>query len=210
MAADLTLGAIPSVLDGGEVPFVLGLAPDTRRCLVAGGAEFRRGSDRVVIDWRLDALRLRAVLLHEEGANYLMASAGPILNEWWPLLQREGSNATRPLLSAGVARRSLRFSEGDVGVPVSIVPPGPGVYMTTTALSIGQGAGLTDESVLVAHACSLGLIKAALLVLAEYRTLVDPVPDIDVEVGGSRLRLPMLLDVAAEAAGAIPWAHAGG
>ena len=54
MSAELTLSAIPAVLDGDEMPFVLGFALDPRPCLEAGGAQFRRGGDRCQIDWPAD------------------------------------------------------------------------------------------------------------------------------------------------------------
>ncbi|MDP8911457.1 MAG: hypothetical protein M3M94_05265 [Actinomycetota bacterium] len=208
MAADLTLAAIPNVLDDDEVPFVLGFGPDSRRCLEAGGAQYRRGADRCTIDWKLDGVRLRAVLIEAGGNSYLMASLGPVLNEWWPLLQREGGNSTRPLLSAAVAGSAQTFRGSGLSVSVSISPPGPGVDMTTAVTGI-QG-GLTDDCLLLAHTQSLAVIKAALLMLKEYRTLVRSVPDVDVQAGGAALSLGTLLDVASDAADAITWTHSAG
>jgi hypothetical protein len=210
MTANLTLGAIPLVLADGEAPFVLGFTSDSRRCFEIGGAEYRRGVDRFTIDWQLDALRLRAVVINVGGESYLMASVGPILNDWWPLLEQEGGNPARPLLSAGVATSAQTFTSAALSARVSIVSAGGGVEATTTVMGIERATGLTDVCLVAAHAYSLAVIKAALLVLAEYRTLVDPVPNIDVDVAGATVALTTVLDVATEAADAIAWTHSGG
>ena len=201
--ADLTVAAIPRVLGEDEVPFVLGFVPDSRRYLEYGGAQFRRGIDRCSIDWRLDYIGLRAVVIESAGNSYLMASAGPLLNDWWPILEREGGNRTRPLLSAAVARRSVTFRSGSLSVDVGISPPGPGVN-TVNAVAGWEG-GLTDNCLLFAHATSLGVIKAALLLLGEHSTLFNPVPDVHIEVDGATVPLATLLQVADEAVNAIAW-----
>jgi len=202
---ELTLSAIPDVLEGDEIPFVLGLSPDPRRCLEVGGAQYRRGSDRCQIDWLAEPLALRALLINAAGNTYLMASAGPLLSEWWPLLQRAGANPQRPLLSAGVAGSAQRFTHEALSVDISVAGPDP--VLDHVAAVAGITGGLTDESLLFAHAKSLAVIKAALLLLAEYRTLVNPVPDIDVQAGAGTVSLESLLDVADTAASSIAWTH---
>ena len=205
MSAELTLSAIPAVLDGDEMPFVLGFALDPRPCLEAGGAQFRRGGDRCQIDWPADPFALRAVLLNADANTYLIASAGPVLSEWWPLLQRAGANPQRPLLSAGVAGRAQAFTKDGLAIDVSIAGPGPGSDSVTAVA--GFTGGITDEVLLMAYAHSLGVIKAALLALMEYRTLVGQVPDMQVEAGTGSVRLETVLDLVEDAAGFVPWTH---
>jgi hypothetical protein len=206
---ELRIATIPTVLDEDEAPFVLGLGPDHRACLHAGGAEFRRGSDRCTIEWPIDEmLRLRAVVLEAGDVCYVMASVGPLLNEWWPLLRREGGNPSRPLLSAGVTTTRRPFVYDDVTVQVSISPPGPGVEMTHAVAGIR--GGLSDPTLAVAHLQSVPVIKAALLMLGEYRTLLASVPDVNVR--GERegeVPLATILDVADEVAAQIEWSLVG-
>jgi hypothetical protein len=207
--AELTFRAIPHVLDDDEMPFVIGFRADSRRCLQIGNAEFRRGSDRCIIAWPFDSLRLQALVMEQSGNSYVMASVGPIFNEWWPLLQREGGNRTRPLLSAAAARRPLTFAGGGLSIDVGIIPPTRDSNVISAVSGI-EGR-LADQTLLLAHAESLGVIKAALLSLGEYRTLVDPVPDVHGEQeGGATLPLSTVLDVAQEAANAIAWNHSPG
>ncbi len=204
------LRKIPHVLDDDELPFVIGFTSDSRASLEANGVEYRRGIDRVSVSWTVDPLYLRAIVLNSEGSTYLIATSGPILNDWWPVLQREGGNPARPLLSAAVAKRPQVFTSDDVSIGVSIVPSGPELEATTAIVGIRQADRLTDEDVLLARAMSPAVIKAALLVLEEYRTLVDPVPEIDVNAGGITVPLSVMLDSARAAAGAIAWAHSVG
>jgi len=207
MGADLELARIPLVLDPQEVPFVLGFRQDARRCLVAGGAEYRRASDRVAIDWRLGDLRLRALLLNGDGVSYLVACPGPLLEDWWPLLRKEGGNPARPLLSAAVVGAAQRFETSDLTVDVSTVPASDTFNMTLAVAGIAREPAISEESLLLAHLLSLGVIKAALHLLMEYRLLVDPVPDMQVETGGIQRPLQVVLDTAATCAGAITWRH---
>jgi hypothetical protein len=208
MPGDLTLDAIPLVLDDDEVPFVLGIGSDARPGLSFRDAEYRRGSNRVIVSWKVGSARLQAIVINADGVSYLIASAGPILNEWWPLLRREGGNPARPLLTAAVAGEAQSFKTADLSITVSILPPSPEFSMTTAVLGIERAAGLTDNCLVVAHMYSLGVIKAALLVLGEYRSLLASVPDMTVEAGFGALPLAVLLDAAAEAAAAIAWRHA--
>lgn len=203
--SELTLSAIPAVLDGDEIPFVLGFGADPRRCLEVGGAEFRRGGDRCQIDWPAEPLALRAVLIHADGNTYLMASAGPVLNEWWPLLQRAGANAQRPLLSAGVVGRAQTFTNDSLSANISVAGPSPEFDHVTAVM--GFTGGITDDCLLIAHAQSLAVIKAALLLLTEYRTLVNPVPDMHVPAGAGSVRLETVLDLVEDAAAFVPWTH---
>ena len=46
--------------------------------------------------------------------------------------------------------------------------------------------------------------------MTEYPTLVNPVPDIDVEAGGGIVSLEILLGLAGDAASSIAWEHVGG
>jgi hypothetical protein len=203
---ELTFGAIPHVLDDDEVPFVMRFDADRRRYLQVGETEYRRGNDRCIIAWPFGSLRLQALVTEQSGNTYLLASAGPIFNEWWPLLQREGSNRTRPLLSAAAVKRPLTFTGSGLSIDVVITPPTQD-FNVVSAL-VGFEGRLGDQTLLLAHAESLGVIKAALLLLGEYRSLVDPVPDVHaVQEGGARLPLSMVLDVAQEAAKAIAWKH---
>jgi len=207
MTIKIRLSTIPHVLADDELPFVLGFAPDPRTCLEAGGGEYRRGIDRVSVSWKLEPLYLRATILNSGGSTHIIASSGPILNDWWPLLRREGGNPTRPLLSAAVAGRPQTFKRDDVAIDISIVPPGPLFESTSAIVGIERADGLSDDSLLFAHAISLSVIKAALVVLEEYRTLVDPAPELDVSADGTSLPLSVVLDSAHAAAGAIDWTH---
>jgi hypothetical protein len=205
---DLTLNAIPLVLDEEEVCFVLGFSPDARPGLEVHGAEYRRGSDRVMIDWRLGPIHARAMVIQSEGSSYLMASAGPILNDWWPLLQRAGEDRARPLLSAGVAGAAQVFRTEDLSINVSVVPAAPPAFpLTTAVMGLAKTDEISDSVLLAAHLYSLGVIKAALKVLLEYRTLVPSVPNLEVDVDGGRLPLDSVLETVPQAAAAIAWNH---
>lgn len=208
MTTELTLAGIPLVLEADEVPFVLGFSLDPRPCLEFGGAQYRRGVDRAIISWKFDAVSLRALVINADDATYLFASASSILNDWWPVLQREGGNPARPLLSSGVTGLGQTFKSDKLSVDISIVPPGPGADMTAAVTGIGRADGLTDTALLMTQSLSLATIKAALLVLAEYGTLLDPVPDVDVSTGGAQVPLSTVLEVARETSAAIAWIRA--
>lgn len=200
-----SLAAVPHVLDDDEVPFVFALGPDHRRALVTPDAEFRRASDRCTIEFPYGqgGLRLRAVVLAVEGGCYITACAGPLLNEWWPLLRGRAADPRRPVLSAGSAGRGVTLEHGGAAVEVHLAPATDLVDMTMAVF--GLAGGLTDEVLSIGLTVGLPVIKTALLAMAEYRTLVDPVPAVDVEINGRTVPLSTLLDAAAETADAIEW-----
>jgi len=200
----LTFDAVPHVLDDDEVPFVLGFAPDPRPFLEIDGVQYRRASDRCLIDYDLAPLRLRALLLHiDDGNVYLLANAGPLFNEWWPLLQRDLDNPLRPYLSAGAARKPVTMSINGGSVGVTVTQPSPELNMTV--LVVGIGPGMTDDHLLLGTVLALPVIKAALSTLVEYRSLVGDVPDVDIQTGETTLALDDMLTSAAHAADAIAW-----
>lgn len=205
MTNQLTLSSIPLVLDEEEMPFVLGFAHDERPWLEFAGAEIRRSTNHCSIDYPLDAGWLRArVTVGSDGNCYVAANVGPILNEWWPMLQQAaGDSVARPLLSAGGSGTTVTFRDEEHLVPVSILPPGDEVGSTFAI--VATAGGLTDENLLFARIVVLAVIKAALLTLVEYRSLVDPVPDIEVGIDGGTIPLDAMLDLAALAAPAIAW-----
>lgn len=200
----LSLGAVPYVLDDDEIPFVLAFAADTRPCLDLAGTQFRRAADRCVIDFDLEPLRLRVVLIHLEDDNtYLLANLGPLFNDWWDLLAKENGNPLRPFLSAGVARRPVTMSGEGETIPVHVVPPSEELDGTTAVLGIGPG--LTTETLRLGVGFAPPVIGAALSTLAEYRSLVGEVPEVDIQVGDTSVSLELMLDCAAAAAEAMLW-----
>jgi hypothetical protein len=72
-----------------------------------------------------------------------------------------------------------------------------------TIAAIALPGGLSDSTLNSFHVASLMVIKAALLTLCEYTTLVGRVPDVIVETGGVQVPLKSLLEVAAQASDAI-------
>ena len=200
----LTIQAVPAVVDDDELPFVLGLAADPRPCLDVDGVQLRRGVDRCVIDYLLDPLRLRAVLLEGEDGNcYLAANCGPILNEWWPLLVRENGNPIRPWLTAGVTGRPRTMRLDAASLAVAVAPPGP--LVDSTMAAVGLRGPLSTETIERSLGLAPPVIRAALQVLVEYRSLVGEVPDVDVQTAAGSLPLVDMLQLAEAAAGAISW-----
>lgn len=207
MSAELRFSNFPKVLDDDAVEFVLRFEPDPRPALAVGGAAYRRGSERYVIEWPLDSLRLRAAVSSTDTECFVSASIGGILNEWWPLLMRSKPDSKRPLLSAAASSRVVRFTEPAQQLPLQVAflrggddPP------ATCAFTKFTGA-MTQENMLLAHVVSLGVIKAALLMLVEYRTLQATVPAVNITTEGTSLPLPTLIEVAEAATSAISWTH---
>lgn len=198
MEEGLRFGSLPSVLDDDEAPFVLGLQPDTRPHVEIGGARYRRGQETYMIEWPVgDELTLRAQGSQTDGACCVAAFVGPLFNDWWPMLGRGAASPARPVLSAGAAGRAVTMAFEDATLPVTVVRPSTS-YSGTVMAAMLRG-GFTEENLVLAHGISLGVIKAALLALVEYRTLVSAVPDVDADLGGAVLPLEVLLAVAAEA-----------
>lgn len=203
MSDTLAFAPIPQVLSDDEVPFVLSLAPDPRRFQDLGGAKYRRGSDRYTIEWPLGPIGLRAVVLCAEGHSFLMANAGPLLTDWWPILRRGSSSPDRPLVSACLAGEKITMQTDDLAIDLTIVPSGGEVDYTTVVLVLGDG--FSPDEMTLAHHVSLAAIKVALLLAAEYRTLVDTVPDMAVPAGEGTIDLADMLTLADEVASQITW-----
>lgn len=199
---NLNLRDVPMVLEDEEMPFVVGLSEDRRRALSMGGMRYRRGRDRLAIEVEAGGPWLRALLVAQNGC-YLMASAGPLLNEWWPLLQKGDAGADRPFLSAGVNSRPLTMRADGVDLRVLVVPPSEFVDDTTAVLGLGRH--LDDETLQLASHVVLAVMKVALSLVVEYRTLLTAVPDVDVQAGATSVPLASLLDFAATAREAILW-----
>jgi len=200
---------IPHVLEDDEAPFVLGVAADTRPFADWGGFQYRRATSGYGIDIPVSDVFVRAFVQQgEDGNTYLMASAGPLLNDWWPLLKRGKADPARPVLSAGAAGQGISMlnTSSDLDVRVSIVPPSEW-FAGTTAVA-GFGGGLTEENVMLAHSITLAVIQAALLSFCEYRTLVNPLPKANLESGGMLVDLEAMLDAADAVSEILPWKRA--
>lgn len=179
MADQLTFAAMPAVLDDGEVPFVIALSADPRPGLEFGGAEYRRGKEMYTVSWAVGGVWLRA-RVEPVGANAVavMASAGPMLADWWPMLVAAPEDPGRPYLSAGAKQRTVDVPLPDgIRLPVRIVPSGSDFPHTLALWAVG--GELTDgETVPVLHFASIGVIRAALQVFLEYGDLVGEPPDV--------------------------------
>lgn len=103
---------------------------------------------------------------------------------------------------------STLVGDQPLSAEISVVGPSPAHDHVVAAT--GFTGGITDDCLLSAHHQSLAVIKAALLLLTEYRTLVNPVPDINVEAGGDTVSLETLLELAEDAASIVAWTHIGG
>jgi hypothetical protein len=195
---------MPAVLDEDELPFVLGFADDARPAIEVGGAYYRRGGDGYVVEWPAGEVWLRArAMTIGPRRTAIMASAGPILNEWWPLLCSAPEDPARPLLSAGVGRRSVDVPMRSApAVPVRVVPAGD-LFPQTVALCAEVG-DIDDEANLLAyHFASLGVIKAAVGILLEYHGLVGEPPEMDIAFAGGTVPLAAMLETAAQVASAL-------
>jgi len=192
---------MPAVLDDEEIPFVIGFVDDPRRAVEVGGAQYRRGQTGYSISWPIGELWLRArAMTVGPGQVAVIASAGPILNDWWSLLRSAPQDPTRPLLSAGVARRSVDVPLPSMpAVPVMVVPASDD-FPQTVAMCTHPGGIADDETLTLFHWASLGVVKAAVRLLVEYRELVGEPPEVDVGLGeGGTVTIP-LADVLATAA----------
>ncbi|MFF1818096.1 hypothetical protein ACFVWG_12425 [Kribbella sp. NPDC058245] len=203
MSDTLAFAPIPQVLSDDEVPFVLSLTPDARRFQEIGGARYRRGTDRYTIEWPVETIGLRAVVMNVGGISYLMANAGPLLTDWWPVLRRGAGSPDRPLVSACLAGEKIIMQTSTGAIDLTIVPSAGDVDYTLVVLGLGHG--FASDEMIVAHHASLAAIKVALLLGAEYRTLVDTVPDMGVPAGEGTIDLVTMLDLAAEIAAQITW-----
>lgn len=205
--SQFSFDALPRVLDSDELPFVLRLSPDWRRRVEFGGAHYRRGQDSYCIDFPLGELGLRGMVTHSDGLVLLFANLGPLYNDWWPLLARDRGHAVCPVTSAGAQGKPIvmRFQETDLVVRMG----GPSEWhqgcMATAVLGNG---GFDESNMLLAHFACLGVVKVALLSLAEYPSLGD-VPDVDIGVGDLVLPLSEMLVTAADVAGRIDWQRVG-
>jgi len=201
----LSFAALPAVLDDDEVPFVLGFAPDPRPAVEIGGARYRRGPTSYQVEWPVGELWLRTFGgMVGAGRAGIMASAGPILAEWWPLLTDAGPDPARPYLSAGLTRQVVEVPVvGEPSsIPVRVVPSGPD-QPQTTALANCDGTLADEVTLLVLHVASIPVARVALHLLVEYRELVGAVPDVDVATSGGSVPLADLLEVAEQLATAL-------
>lgn len=196
----------PHVLDEDELPFVLGFTTDSRPAKSIQGVQFRRGVQRYRVDVPFSDLWLRACgVFTDDGNCYLLAYSGPILNDWWPLLQRGGYDPTRPCLSAGVSNGSVTMRNPHTDNPVGINILGPSDWVPGVSAIVGIGSDLSDETLLLGDIVMLGVIKVALLVLCEYRTLVHEVPHANVESDGMKVELATMLEAAQAVTDMIDW-----
>lgn len=208
MAQDLEFLKIPHVLDDDEIPFVIGFRADPRKSLQVGTARYRRGTDRYVIEQPTEQGWLRATAIIEGEDIYLTASAGPILNEWWPLLRRNLGTSELPILSAAAKGQSVElYLYPDLPLRVRVLPSSEDVAVTM-AVIVSKG-GPTPENLRFFDLVSLAVIKVALETLGEYRQMVGTVPDILVKSElDDEVPLATVLDVAAEIAKGIPFRRA--
>lgn len=203
MGDDLRFAAMPAVLDDDENPFVIGFVDDPRPAIDIGGALYRRGQTGYSISWPTGELWLRArALAPQPGLSVLVASVGPMLDDWWPLLRSAPEDPARPLLSAGVARRKV-----EVALPPPIETVGVGVVPSTddyphTVVMYSRMADIAnEENLLLFHWASVAVVRTALRLLVEYQGLVGEPPDVDVVLGeDGRVTLPLasVLETAAQ------------
>jgi hypothetical protein len=200
----LTFSAMPLVVDDEEVPFVLGMTPDPRPALEIGGARYRRGAVNYQIEWLIGGRSLRILgTMAAPNQSAVFASAGPLLNEWWPLLRQAGYESSRPYLSAGVVRRAIDVPmPGLAPVQVQILPAADDFPQT---VAVFGGAGTLDDelTLLALHTPSLAVARAALQLMIEYRSLIDELPDTDLVISGATVPLKNLLTMAKEVADAL-------
>jgi hypothetical protein len=200
---------MPRSLNGDELPFVIGFAPDGRQELVDNDIGFRRGDDRFTIEHIVGGdFRVRALGWNLEGTVYVVASAGPLLEEWWPLLKASPADSTRPVLSAAAATGNVRLAGLGTEIEVSLLPITEGAETNVLAVyGIGKGQSFSDENVALCTQLSMPVIKTALLAVSEYPTLVDEVPDVNISQGDVLAPLATVLELSREMASLIPWQH---
>lgn len=199
--------SMPKSLEEDEAPFVIGFAPDGRQELVDNDIGFRRGDDRFTIEHIVGgSLRARAVALNVEGIIYVVASAGPILKQWWPLLKASPADSTRPVLSAAAATGKVSMVGNGLEIRVGLMPD-PDGEIVLASYGIAQDEAFSDDNVAVCIGLSLPVIKTALLALSEYPTLVDEVPDANVNQRDQRAPLATILEASGEIAAMISWQH---
>lgn len=200
---------MPRSLEEDELSFVIGYAPNGRQELVNNNIGYRRSDYKFNIEHLIqDGWRAQAYGVCAGGNVFVAASAGPLLEQWWPLLKVSPANSTRPVLSAAAATEKVVMTGMGTEVEVTVMPsPEAGVVL---ALHYIEKANFfSDDAVAMCTALSLPVIKTALLALSEYPTLVDEVPDTNVAIADDGVFVPltMLLDVSTEMADMIPWQH---
>ncbi|MDJ0334956.1 hypothetical protein QMG83_06940 [Salinibacterium sp. G-O1] len=171
------------------------------------GIGFRRGEDRFTIEHILDGdLRVRAFGLTLGGHLYVVASAGPMLEPWWPLLKASRPDSTRPVLSAAAATGKVRMAGMGLEIAVTLMPF-PDEFGVLAMYGIADDSTFSDDNITVCISLSLPVIKTALLALSEYRTLLDAATDAEVAQGDQVAPLAGILEVSEELASMVPWQH---
>lgn len=188
---------MPQVLDEDEFPFVLGVLEDQRPSLEVEGARYRRCRDGYLVEWPVESVWLRArAYTVDPQRTTIMALAGPLLNDWWPILRSSPADPARPFLSAGAAGQPIDVAV--LGLPA--VPVNVTLLEVGTVAVIGLDGTIADADTLHSyHFLSLTVIRAAIEILGEYRALVGQVPDVQVQVTEDQgIPLEVLLDAAAD------------
>jgi hypothetical protein len=88
MDTTLTFADMPHVAEEDELPFVLGLEPDSRPCVEFDGATIVSALTATPYEWPIGPFWLRARAFSiESDASYVAASTGSLINEQWPALR---------------------------------------------------------------------------------------------------------------------------
>lgn len=194
---------IPRSLDDDEFPFLMSYGADIRPSLETFGAEYRRANDKFTVEFDgNEEMRLRAIGWDVPGKFVVVACAGPILFDWWPLLQASPPAPERPVLSAAAKGRPILMTRDTIAIPVTVFTlPDPAVVIAAHATE----SGLTAENIQYCTLTALAVIKTALIALSEHATLVNRVPEVDLEQNGIHLPLAAMIEVAGELASGIGW-----
>ena len=203
MSQSIQFRDIPRSLDDEEIPFVMGFGIDSRPSLVTSEAVYRRANDKVMVEFVVEeTLRLRALSWEIDDRCIVVATAGPLLYDWWPLLQEFPTAPERPVLSAAAKGRKIVMTNGDIALPITVSSmPDP----RSVVARFGITGGLTAENIDLSRAVALPVIKASLLALSEHSTLTNRVPEANVVQNGVTLSLAEMIGAAAELANWITW-----
>lgn len=192
---------IPLVRDGNDLPFVVGISDGTPFHEI-DGVELRRGPSTCYFSVPVhQRLRLNTILQADGGKWFLIASAGPLLVEWWSLIAYGNPIPDCPLLTKAGAGAALTLRTGQVDIPVQVMSlPDP----ASIVVVFGRTGDIDDEAISIGLSLSPALCMVALTLLLEYRKLVGEVPDIDVALGDGTFPLSALLDFAEQVVPSLP------
>lgn len=203
MSKELSFDNMPNTLDPNELPFVLGWGTDRRRSLRLESGIYRRRADMFSMELLVaKTVRTRAFGWLARSECLVVASLGPMFNDWWPLLTSSPIDPARPVLSAGVLGTAVTMSREDVHLPLTVFmePEAKSLLVFTTL-----DGGFTAQNLLLSRYMAPPVIKAALLGIYEYSTLANPVPDMNIVQSGIPKPLGGVVAAAKAIADLIDW-----